>query len=850
MSVDFSQFFNGPIRDSLIAQVSGYLDIPRPQATTAYDKAVALVIGAMALQAGKPEGAQALAAHIRDSQTQASLTSSALSPTVLTNDQFAQIVTVGEREQGTILGAQLEPVASHLEVATGLDRTAVGSLLSVIVPFVLSYLKNNITTENSAADKLPALLAAQAPHVAPQLDAPALAALGGERLEDVFGPDVNGSADSQSAPAVAQDRSTSSSSANANERTKGGWFKWVLTLAVILAGVAWIKSCTQSDTAVTENAEPATQDQSATPVPAPETTPAETPPAETAPTEAAPTGSQSQATEGDAPASDAGAADSQGGADAPAAHFPEPVPAPNSDTSPAPVKNSTPTASTDGSTSTSATQASAAPEESDADTSANTSAANTDEAATAAADSPASASETGREQTGSDQTGSGKNAADSAPEASQSGHTEDSTTTEPTSGPASDSMETAPAPTGESDAGTDATTPAAQSNQSAAPAGGIESAGKTTTFADATTTAATAAATNAAESSATDSSATDSSATDSSAAALIEAGGKTTTFATPAASEASGEKEHVATQNSSTPADQNEPQATHSDASASTSTPEVGVPGKTTTFGEVAQSPESTDASAPASETTPSADTPAANDQAAAQLRLQREGDALNVSGTVPNESVHTRIVNALKLVDGHSRIEDDIKIDSQATDIPFEDYSGLLSLLRGYHNVNMNLENDALTLTGQVTSQEEKDTLTSRAQSLVGSSIQVHNQAEVVASTQAKGSVAAPAQVLFASGSAEVEDRFHDALDRLAQQLNETGKRVRLVGFADESGTTPLNEVLSKRRAESVKAYLILRGVPADRIQTEGQGVQAPVADNATQEGRAQNRRVEFHEE
>src|SRR5690606_25263211 len=99
-------------------------------------------------------------------------------------------------------------------------------------------------------------------------------------------------------------------------------------------------------------------------------------------------------------------------------------------------------------------------------------------------------------------------------------------------------------------------------------------------------------------------------------------------------------------------------------------------PGKTTTFGEVAQSPESTDASAPASETTPSADTPAANDQAAAQLRLQREGDALNVSGTVPNESVHTRIVNALKLVDGHSRIEDDIKIDSQATDIPFEDYS------------------------------------------------------------------------------------------------------------------------------------------------------------------------------
>ena len=843
MSVDFSQFFNGPIRDSLIAQVSGYLDIPRPQATTAYDKAVALVIGAMARQAGKPEGAQELVAHIRDSQTQASLTSSALSPTVLTNDQFAQIVTVGEREQGTILGAQLEPVAGHLEVATGLDRTAVGSLLSVIVPFVLSYLKNNITTETSAADNLPALLAAQAPHVAPQLDAPALAALGGERLEDVFGPGVNGSADTHAAPAAAQDRGAPSSSANANERTKGGWFKWVLILAVILAGVAWIKSCTQSDTAVTENAQSAAQDQSATPVPAPETAATETAPAETAPTEAAPTGAaatglQSSATEPEAPVGDAKTADSQNSADAPAAHFPEPIPAANSDISPAPVENGTPT-KTETTTTTVETQASAAPEASDVKTSADKSAANAGDAtaaATAAPDSPAPASETG-----SDQTGSGKNTADAAPETPQSEPAEDSTTTGPTSGPASDSMEAQPASTAESDAGADAdaTKPAVQSNPSVAPAADTEASGKTTTFADATATAVTAATSKAA----------DSSGADNTAATPAETSGKTTTFAAPADSEASAAKEQVAPQSPSTSADQHEPQATSNDASASNLATEVGVPGKTTTFGEAAQSPEAADASGPAAETMSPADTPAASDQPT-QLRLQREGDALKVSGIVSNESVHTRIMNALKLVDGHSRIEDDIKIDPQAATIPFEDYSGLLSLLRGYHDVNMNLESDALTLTGQVPSQQEKDTLTSRAQSLVGSSIQVHNQAEVVAPTQTKGNTATPAQVLFASGSAEVDARFHDRLDRLAQQINENGKRVRLVGFADESGTTPLNEVLSKRRAESVKAYLILRGVPADRIQTEGQGVQAPVADNATQQGRAQNRRVEFHEE
>ena len=51
----------------------------------------------------------------------------------------------------------------------------------------------------------------------------------------------------------------------------------------------------------------------------------------------------------------------------------------------------------------------------------------------------------------------------------------------------------------------------------------------------------------------------------------------------------------------------------------------------------------------------------------------------------------------------------------------------------------------------------------------------------------------------------------------------------------------------MSQRRAESVRTYLIKKGVPSDRMDPKGYGENVPIADNRTSDGRAQNRRVEF---
>jgi outer membrane protein OmpA-like peptidoglycan-associated protein len=83
--------------------------------------------------------------------------------------------------------------------------------------------------------------------------------------------------------------------------------------------------------------------------------------------------------------------------------------------------------------------------------------------------------------------------------------------------------------------------------------------------------------------------------------------------------------------------------------------------------------------------------------------------------------------------------------------------------------------------------------------------------------------------------------------LTNLARSLESyPNTEVLIVGHTDATGTDSYNQNLSQRRAAAAKAYLVSRGVPAERIRTEGLGESEPVASNTTADGQAQNRRVE----
>ena len=101
---------------------------------------------------------------------------------------------------------------------------------------------------------------------------------------------------------------------------------------------------------------------------------------------------------------------------------------------------------------------------------------------------------------------------------------------------------------------------------------------------------------------------------------------------------------------------------------------------------------------------------------------------------------------------------------------------------------------------------------------------------------------------VLFRSGDSNLLSSAETKLDQVATALLAVKARNIIVeGHTDSQGTESYNQGLSQRRADAVRDYLVQRGYPADRIQTRGKGEGSPIADNASPEGRANNRRVEI---
>lgn len=108
--------------------------------------------------------------------------------------------------------------------------------------------------------------------------------------------------------------------------------------------------------------------------------------------------------------------------------------------------------------------------------------------------------------------------------------------------------------------------------------------------------------------------------------------------------------------------------------------------------------------------------------------------------------------------------------------------------------------------------------------------------------------SVSGGAQIGFVSGSAAIETGSAALLDALARQARSCAGPIRIEGHTDIIGRTAFNRSLSEARAAAVRDALIARGVPAGRLRAEGLGATRPIADNQTADGRARNRRIEFH--
>jgi outer membrane protein OmpA-like peptidoglycan-associated protein len=101
---------------------------------------------------------------------------------------------------------------------------------------------------------------------------------------------------------------------------------------------------------------------------------------------------------------------------------------------------------------------------------------------------------------------------------------------------------------------------------------------------------------------------------------------------------------------------------------------------------------------------------------------------------------------------------------------------------------------------------------------------------------------------VYFGVDLVKLDDEDMEKLDMLAEEMaNSEETTIVAIGHTDDTGSEDYNQGLSERRAQAVKDYLVSKGVAEDRISIKGFGETKPADTNDTEEGRHNNRRVEF---
>ncbi len=125
--------------------------------------------------------------------------------------------------------------------------------------------------------------------------------------------------------------------------------------------------------------------------------------------------------------------------------------------------------------------------------------------------------------------------------------------------------------------------------------------------------------------------------------------------------------------------------------------------------------------------------------------------------------------------------------------------------------------------------------------QQMQGTGVEVQRQDNNIVLTM-------PDAITFDFGQSTLKPQFYGVLGNLANTLNQfPDTRIQVAGHTDNIGSDASNLKLSQDRANSVRAYLASVGVAQQRMQAVGYGESRPIADNSTDAGRAQNRRVEI---
>jgi outer membrane protein OmpA-like peptidoglycan-associated protein len=230
------------------------------------------------------------------------------------------------------------------------------------------------------------------------------------------------------------------------------------------------------------------------------------------------------------------------------------------------------------------------------------------------------------------------------------------------------------------------------------------------------------------------------------------------------------------------------------------------------------------------------------------------DGDTRVLDGTLADADSKTKLLHAAAATWGDASVVDHLTVDSQTTPSKCtENADTLFTALATDPPIGIVCDAQGrVTLTGSAYAEADKSARERWAHDFFGADAVIHDDIAIVAPPppvtrpeDVRCGAHMPAAVTFRTASSRIDAKGRALLDAISPCLKQG--RYEIAGYTDSIGSDEDNLKLSKARAESVRAYMILQGVDAERLDAVGHGALHPIGDNATREGRAANRRIEF---
>jgi OOP family OmpA-OmpF porin len=221
------------------------------------------------------------------------------------------------------------------------------------------------------------------------------------------------------------------------------------------------------------------------------------------------------------------------------------------------------------------------------------------------------------------------------------------------------------------------------------------------------------------------------------------------------------------------------------------------------------------------------------------------------VSGTVPDEASKAAMLARVRELYGAARVVDQVAIGNVALPPNWNGYvhklinPNLKLISRG----QLRVEGNNVSVQGEVANEAQRQRIASDIAASLNPTYLVRNGLRVGAAEQDLLDAALARRIIeFESGQAVIRPSGLHILDEMAAALRKlTGRKVEVIGHTDNTGLRESNLSLSLARAEAVRAYRAGKAIDPAIFGVSGLGPDRPVADNATADGRARNRRIEF---